>query len=136
MFERDMSHGWARKLGIVAKRNGATLNFEFPSIGMPLRVLTLQSLRSYGESWEGSQVVVKVGVQSPTSSLTNSTIESSWSWVHNETIAGCHNSTSSITFDTEMVFANPIPSGSDVRIHIQLVGGTTFKITGMMLCSR
>jgi hypothetical protein len=123
-----MAHGWARKLGIVAEQQGAILQLLFKSVSTPLRALTLQTMKSYGEKWENSEVEVEV-LQSQ-----NSTDK--WTSVHNMNITGYHNSTASISYNTEMMFNETIQPGSDVRIKVTLIGGSTFKITGMMLCSR
>lgn len=126
-FEQDMSHGWARRLGIVPRQNGDTIEFLFRSVAIPLRTLTLQSIKSYGEAWQGSQMEVEVLQRS------NST---EWTTVDSINVTGIHNSTSSITYNTEMLFPETVEPGNDVRVKCTLTGGTSFKISGMMLCSR
>ena len=134
-YERDMSHGWARKLGLVAKGLGSNIQFEFTNTkGAPLQILTIHFLKSYGEKWEGSAAEFVIQKRSATAD-TNVTDNERWTMVKKETVLGFHNSTSSISYTAAIHFP-PIPTGNDVQVAIKLVGGSTFKITGMMLCSR
>jgi hypothetical protein len=135
-MEADLSHGWARKLGWVAFEPQGSMTFRFSSIQDPLQILTLHTLKSYGEKWEGSALEVTISQRLP-QSTGNATRGNAneFTTVKKQTIPGVHNSTSSITYSTEIKFP-PIPAGSDVTLTLQLVGGTTFKVTGMMLCSR
>ncbi len=148
-YEKDMSHGWSRKLGIVAREPNATMVFQFLNVTVPLTMLTVQSLKSYGESWEGSEAffTVTTSSSSPTTSASlskgidrtsgdGSTGDDEWTNVAIGTVSGSHNSTSSTTYSTEVAFNETVQPGSNLRLEVRLVGGTTFKITGMMLCSR
>jgi hypothetical protein len=114
----------------VAKAPNATMVFAFSNVTVPLRVLTVQSLKSYGEAWEGSEALFTVTQRNPTSD------DKSWILVTAKSITGDHNSTSSISYSTEIQFPEEVRTGNDIRIEIKLVGGSTFKITAMMLCSR
>ena len=135
-MENDISQGWSRKLGWVASVPQGTMTFRFSKIQDPLQILTLHTLKSYGEKWEGSAVEVTISqrLRQSTGNATQGKANE-FTTVKKQTIPGIHNSTSSITYSTEINFP-PIPAGSDVTLTLQLVGGTTFKMTGMMLCSR
>jgi hypothetical protein len=134
VFERDLSHGYARKLGLAAVKENATMLFEFTNVTEPIQLLTIHSLKSYGEAWEGSAAnfiiskkIASVGGES--------TVGEEWVQVDSQIVSGVHNSKSTISYSTEMVFPQ-IEVGSDVKLEVTLVGGSKFKITGMMLCSR
>jgi hypothetical protein len=127
-IQNDMSTGWSRKLGLVATKLNAVAQFDFPSMRQTAKILTIQSLKSYGDKWEGSQVQVLADVQTANSA--------DWTRVLEEHIQGSHNSTSSIDYTAEFELGDSAVVGSNVRVQIILVGGTAFKITGMMLCSR
>jgi len=125
--EYDMSTGRARKPGFIAKKKGAVLQFNLFDLSIPLNMLTIQYLRSYGETWEGSQVLITVRRKKNLPDWTETTT------TH---LSGIHDEKTSITYDAEIHFPHEIEMGSDVQVEIQLTGGTTFKIIGMMLCSR
>ena len=83
-------------------------------------------LRSYGEKWEGSKLKVQA-----------------WSGdklLASDEIIGFHDKNTSETYNIKMKLidkesASPgIPVGSDLKITFELVGGTTFKISGMAIC--
>ena len=133
-YQADVSHGWSRKLGLVASKNaasGGTLTFEFPRTQKPVRKLTLHSLKSYGPGWEGS--IANVQLKHRATGNGNAT---AWTSAINQNITAFHNSVSSITYTTEFdLEGDGLPTGIDVRLELKLVAGENFKVTGMMLCN-
>ena len=121
------STGSPRKPGIVAKRKDAVLQFDILDLLIPVKVLTIQYLRSYGKAWKGSEVLITVRRKRE---LTY------WTKTATKQLFGIHNSKTSITYESEIRFPDEIEIGSDAQVEIQLTGGTTFKIVGMMMCSR
>lgn len=117
-----MSHGWARKLGLVATEPNATLVFAVTNITQPIRVLNFVTLKSYGPKWEGSRARFSLWVDD--------------AQVWQTFIEGTHESKSSISYSHEFVLDNAVAVGSNIRLMVQLVGGKTFKVMGMMLCRR
>ncbi|KAG7370599.1 hypothetical protein IV203_019169 [Nitzschia inconspicua] len=134
VFERDLSHGFARKLGIAAVKENATMQFDFRNIIQPVQVLTVHSIKSYGEAWEGSAANFIISKKARKADR-NATTGKDWIEVYNEVLSGVHNSKSTISYSTEMFFPL-IEVGSDMKLEVKLVGGSKFKVTGMMLCSR
>jgi hypothetical protein len=132
-FERDMSHGFSRKLGITAISKNASMQFDFLNVTAPVQILTVHSLKSYGEAWEGSAANFIISKKVPKTG--NQTIGGQWTQVSSQILSGVHNSESTISYSTEMKFP-PMEVGSDVKLEVNLVGGSKFKITGLMLCSR
>jgi hypothetical protein len=134
-IERDFSHGFARKLGIEAIKTNATMQFDFPNVTLPVKILTIHSIKSYGEAWEGSAAnfIISKKVSSIIGNETNN--GGQWTQVSSQVLSGVHSSESTISYSTEIMFA-PIEVGSDVKLEVKLVGGSKFKITGLMFCSR
>ena len=57
--------GWSRKLGLVASKDKATLTLKLTNIEKEIRTVNLQTLKSYGEKWEGSKARFTLKVQHP-----------------------------------------------------------------------
>jgi len=117
-------------------------------------------LKSYGQAWEGSKVLVTIkrksnyipqlvtGQNNTNNTENKSTREGGnsennttregdrWTTISEQTLYGIHESKTSLTYDQEIRFPVAIDIGSDVQVTIQLVGGTSFKIMGMMICPR
>lgn len=125
-IEVDNSHGWSRKLGIAMDID-AVLQFKVPKLSTTAKVLTIQSLKSYGEKWDGSKIQVEVLVAKN---------ETDNKEVFSTHIEGNHTSQTSVQYSTELQLLDPVPKDSDAIIKMTLVGGSTFKIMGMMLCNR
>jgi hypothetical protein len=132
------NEGWSaaddnKKLGWVPSGNGSKFTMEWKKITQPVRALTLMIMRSYGEKWEGSKLKVEI-----------------WSTeklVASSEIVGFHNKKTSETYNIKTKIgdtlskeqsgtsvANEVAIGSDLKIAFTLVGGTTFKISGMAIC--
>ena len=133
-----LNEGWIaaddnNKLGWVPSGNGSKFTMEWKSVTQSVRALTLMIMRSYGDKWEGSKLKVEI-----------------WSkekLMASDEIVGFHDKNTSETYNIKMqvgqispkvqqpdVVVNEIPTGSDLRITFELVGGTTFKISGMAIC--
>jgi hypothetical protein len=132
-FDKDASHGFTRKLGITAFQKNASMQLDFPNVTVPIQILTIHSLKSYGEAWEGSAANFIVSKKVPVTG--NDTNAGQWTQVSSQVLSGIHNSQSTISYNTELMFT-PIEVGSDVKLEVKMVGGSKFKITGLMLCSR
>ncbi|KAL3822186.1 hypothetical protein ACHAXA_008202 [Cyclostephanos tholiformis] len=121
--------GWVPANGI-----GSKFTMEFKGISRPVRAVTWMIMRSYGERWEGSMLNVEV-----------------WSGetlLARKDIEGYHDKKTSETYNIKMrlddvgVDGGESPKGSergavvgsDLRIEFKLVGGSTFKISGMAIC--
>jgi hypothetical protein len=55
--------GWSQKLGLVANGNGAFMKLRMTNITKEVRILNLQTLKSYGEKWEGSNAQFTLEVE-------------------------------------------------------------------------
>jgi len=114
--------GWVPSSGL-----GSKFAMEWKGITQPVRAVTWMIMRSYGEKWEGSKLKVEV-----------------WSGatrMASEEIAGFHDKKTSETYNIKMKLGDGEKKeggeavvGSDLKITFELVGGTTFKISGMAIC--
>eukprot|EP00581_Thalassiosira_minuscula_P005440 CAMPEP_0183745746 /NCGR_PEP_ID=MMETSP0737-20130205/66402_1 /TAXON_ID=385413 /ORGANISM="Thalassiosira miniscula, Strain CCMP1093" /LENGTH=775 /DNA_ID=CAMNT_0025981425 /DNA_START=130 /DNA_END=2457 /DNA_ORIENTATION=+ len=116
--------GWVPSSGLNSK-----FTMEFKSISHPVRAVTWMIMRSYGEKWEGSTLRVQV--------FSGGTLLAS------KDIVGFHDKKTSETYNIKMRLDDGTSGGSggggavlgsDLKITFQLVGGTTFKISGMAIC--
>jgi len=108
--------GWVPSSGI-----GSKFTLEFKKISQPIRAVTWMIMRSYGEKWEGS--MLRVEVSSGDKILAKQDIE------------GTHNKKTSETYNIKMKLeGDGVSVGNDVKITFELVGGATFKISGMAIC--
>jgi hypothetical protein len=125
--QNDIKNGWQNKLGFAAKRHNASLSLKLENIENSARFLTLDSLKSYGEKWADSEAQFDIAIWS------NDTVEHETSF----RVKGYHNQTTSISYSYHLdLGVHSAKPGQTVTIDITLVGGRTFKIIALMLCSR
>ena len=123
------NEGWSamddnNKLGWVPTSGlGSKFTMEFKKIVQPVRAVTWMIMRSYGEKWDGSMLSVEV--------WSNGTL------LAKQDIEGYHDKKTSETYNIKMRLDGKGPGagvGSDLQINFTLIGGTTFKISGMAIC--
>ena len=126
----DMKDGWSRKLGYVATKTGASVTFEMKDIQRDVRYIMLDYLKSYGDKWANSQARFTASVMRKG--------EEAYKEVYQFTLDGFHDATASITYSTKEDIGETTMAkvGDNFRLRIELIGGTTFKIMGMMFCNR
>ena len=92
--------------------------------------LTLISMESYGKKWEHSLVRITLldlgpGGKGPTSP------------VGILDVSGFHNTTTSVLHPHKFPLnGNGVPKGNWLTARFDLVGGSTFRIQGILFCSR
>lgn len=100
------------------------LALEFSNVKQHVSVVTFFYMKSYGALWSGSRV--KITVSFPKRELSDSVIE----------LVGVHDKNTSETYTEEIQLADGgIPVGSDLRVSMELVDGTIFKLQGLAVCS-
>ena len=134
------NNGWEaandnNKLGWVpANGIGSNFTMEFKGISQPVRAVTWMIMRSYGDRWDGSMLNVEVWSGGTLLALKD--------------IEGYHDKKTSETYNIKMRLdgvgidgddsvkggERGAVVGSDLRIEFELVGGSTFKISGMAIC--
>jgi hypothetical protein len=127
--EQDIRNGWQNKLGFQANKAGASILLRINKTPNRVKTITLHTLKSYGEKWDESKAKFRLQWNHEESGASfNTTFE----------ILGYHNQTTSIAYPFVLDFGpNHIAEkGSTLDLQIDLIGGTTFKINAMMICSR
>ena len=89
-----------------------------------------QYIRSYGERWEGSDLLVTVEGRAHDSSD-----PSAWGLITQFDLSGVHDSKTSINYlhRADLGESLLVPGGG-LRVMFQLVNGTRFQINGLALC--
>ena len=121
------------KNGIVPTKGlGSKFTLELKNLSQPVNVLTLMVMTSYGAKWEGSRIRVTVFFRKESGGEYEKLAEPM-------EISGEHNKETSETYIHEMdlmgdkVAAGDVGEG-DIKVHVELIGGSTFKIMGMAFC--
>jgi len=116
--------GWVPVDGVSSQ-----LVMEFPNVTQPIRSISLLYMKSYGERWKDS--VLRVSCLSRLSNTTE--------WVQllhqDDFLAGTHAKNTSESYTHEIMLAKQVSSGSHLRVELELVNGSTFKIMGLTVCS-
>jgi len=115
--------GYARRLGWVATKLKASFSLQWRNIQREVRTLDLYTLKSYGDKWAGSIARFTLTTEHQNKKQTKS-VE----------IKGSHGSESSITYEHTLKLESKALKGSTMTLKVDLIGGSTFKIIGMMLC--
>jgi hypothetical protein len=121
--------GWVNKLGLlIAHKQNSSITFTLATLESRIQHLTLHALKSYGETWEGSEAEFEFKVWN------DGVVEHETSF----RVKGYHNSTTSIAYTDHLDLGTKSAEvGRTVTLSVtSLVGGTTFKIIALMLCSR
>jgi hypothetical protein len=124
--------GWEEmhegKAGLVPAKVDASLKLRFANITDQIQTLNFIAMKSYGEKWEDSRFKVDVFIARNSGEASSNPLRSL-------EIEGVHNKHTSENFDYKIDLGEKRALPGDVlNVHIQLVGGTTAKIMGMMFC--
>eukprot|EP00578_Thalassiosira_sp_NH16_P012189 CAMPEP_0181115994 /NCGR_PEP_ID=MMETSP1071-20121207/21718_1 /TAXON_ID=35127 /ORGANISM="Thalassiosira sp., Strain NH16" /LENGTH=655 /DNA_ID=CAMNT_0023200217 /DNA_START=129 /DNA_END=2096 /DNA_ORIENTATION=+ len=128
--ENQMAEGWGNKVGYIANLPGATFTLQFTNVEKDINMVTLFYLRSYGEKWKDS--LVKFNVSRKSDSDSDNGSDDVLSEVN---IAGVSDDEHSLTLSQEITLSETIRKGETMKIKVELIGGTTFKIMGLMICN-
>ena len=122
---------------VPTKGTGSKFTLEVKKLSQPVNVLTFMVMTSYGAKWEGSRIRVTAFFRKKSSGEYEKLAGPM-------EISGEHNKQTSETYIHEMkvmgdeseggamAVANGV--GGDLKVHVELVGGTTFKIMGIAFC--
>lgn len=100
------------------------LNFSY---SQTIRSITIFFMKSYGSKWVNSELSTKIWLTS--SSSPNRQL------LEERRMAGTHNKNTSEMYTEEIILQEPINANENFQIDASLVGGTTFKIMGIAVCS-
>ncbi|KAG7372004.1 hypothetical protein IV203_018147 [Nitzschia inconspicua] len=100
------------------------LDFVYPQ---PIRSITFFFMKSYGPKWKDSQLQVNVWH----SGAAGRTL------LQGRQLIGVHNKTTSEMYTEEIRLKEPqhVAAGEKLQLEATLVGGSTFKIMGLAVCS-
>jgi hypothetical protein len=123
--------------GWIATKQNATFVMEYPH-QQHLKSLTLISMLSYAREWVNSTLQVTIELLSNSTSSTSTGTED----VNNKRgriirhhVTGYHKEKSSVLVTQKLRLPEGVIQVGDVlRVEMKLVGGETFKISGMGLC--
>lgn len=104
-------HGW------VAKAAGAKFVLRVPNLAGDVQFLTILALKSYGDEWQNTKLQIRTKGKE-------------------FEVVGFHNSTTSVIIPHKFALDDIASKGSDLELEFSLIGGSTFKITGMAFCSQ
>lgn len=119
---RDGGH--QNKLGLVATKPNATLVLAIHHVPQYVRKLTLHTLKSYSESFQGSWISCTLEIFFQRQ-LVESKVFS---------IYGHHKQSNSIAVPWTFTIQNAKPQSS-IRFRIQLMGGKNFQINALLFCN-
>jgi hypothetical protein len=116
------------KLGIAPPGLGSFVTIELPQVTQTIRKITVFYMKSYGERWAGSKVRAQVS--------RHDRMDGGWEKLKMREFVGYHDKHTSETY-TELLDLSydPIEPGNGLRLQITLIGGNTFKIMGLAICS-
>ena len=120
--------GYQYKLGLVAQNANASLMLALRNIATPVRVITIHTLKSYGEKWWMSRARFTLEVF----------YQRQLRYQNHFEIDGYHNQSFSLSEPFVLRLDNNVTAleHSSIRFTIRLIGGTTFKINTLLFCSR
>ena len=123
-----LNDGWEdldeEKKGLVATTSDAKLKMKF-NLTEPVEKMNFIVMQSYGEKWANSKVEVKALVLREGVQVTEKTMY----------MEGFHAKNTSESFNYKMDLGeNKALGGDELIVDVNLVGGTTFKVMGMMFC--
>lgn len=133
-FERQSStwKGWelsddGGKIGFVPNISGGAisqmvLDFQFPH--QDIRSITLFFMKSYGPKWRDSQLEARLFAADQPSVV-----------LDKRDLFGTHAKNTSEMYTEEIVLTEPVGADQKLQLEARLMGGETFKIMGLAVCS-
>ena len=113
------------KIGFVpTKTNASEMELEF-LFSQTIRSVTLFFMKSYGAKWQNSELQVRTRrLQSEGPNV-----------VDERRLLGFHGKNTSEMYTEAIELSEPIPAGAGLKVGVKLVGGTTFKLMGLAVCT-
>ncbi len=134
-FEKQSStwEGWElsndEKIGFVpstknADDNKARMVLDF-AFSQKIQSITIFFMKSYGEQWENSELSIKILLDG----------QQDQSPLEERNILGTHSKKTSEMYTEEIILTEPVDAGEKFQLEATLVGGKTFKMMGLAVCS-
>lgn len=120
------------KPGFSALKADANFVMEFKNVTKPIQTLNFMVMTSYGENWEGTKMhvdsIIAKGAQELNAGAPSGSMD----------ILGYHDKHTSETYrhqlNLDSADGKGVQPGDSLRVSFKLVGGSTFKIMGMLFC--
>jgi hypothetical protein len=135
--QSSLREGWelsddGGKLGFIPS-SGATneanarmiLDFTY---SQKIQSVTIFFMKSYGTKWQNSELEIKIWSVPSTDQQDQILLEQ-------RNMSGTHNKETSEMYTEEIVLSKPVDAGEKMQLEFKLVGGETFKIMGLAVCS-
>jgi len=122
----DISTGFSRKAGLEATEENASLTLKFKNITKPIEFIDLMTVKSNLMKYQNSRARFTIEITSSNQKPQEVMFE----------VDGYHTLDTHVTFPIEVDLKGfQAGVGSDIGVRVDLIGGTSFKIIGMLLCS-
>lgn len=130
----SQNNGWEfadnMKPSVGASKPKASFSIAFHNVDKQVKMIRIVAMKSYGSKWRNSVAEMQVFVQKRG--------ESTEIDVRIMSIKGYHEKRTSESYQNTFVLPaeQEIQPGDNLRLQFDLVSGSTFKITGMMIYAR
>ncbi len=133
--ENSMKEGWANKVGWIANSPNATftIGFKENEIDKEVNAVTIVFMRSYGEKWADSRARFTFTADADDRN-DNDEGKGNESTLLEADISGVHNVTLSLSLSEKFMLPQTVTKGQKMKMKVDLISGSTFKIMGIMLC--
>lgn len=121
--------GW-----IPTDPSNASFTLAFEPFEKDIKTITVTRLVSYGEKWENSKIRITLSANTDQTE-TNTANDDGMNIMAKDEISGVHNMPYSLTLPHTITLEKSIPKGTRIKMKIDLVGGSTYKIIGLSFCS-
>jgi hypothetical protein len=116
------------KPGWITNKANASFEIAVPANNGPIKTVTIIYMKSYGEKWKDSAATVEVRIVRQSGDTEEEAVEP-------VTLVGTHNSNTSVNYWEAIQLGKGALVGDNVHVTFQMVGGTTFRINGLLFCS-
>jgi hypothetical protein len=128
----DMRGTEGVRIGLVPMHGvGSNITYRVNNLRAPVRLVTIQYMKSYGPDWDASMAHFQLRVSDRRGNRTKF-------YETNFDLVGWHNQKTSIGYVHEIDLGKSTPAqvGTTIELEITLVKGIKFKINAIMMCVR
>jgi hypothetical protein len=115
------------KPGWVTTAPNADFEIAILSESGPIRTVTIIYMKSYGDKWKDSAVNVKFSTVRKDGATEDE--------AKNVSLVGIHNSNTSVNYWEKIELSSTALPGDKVHAKFKMVGGSSFRINGLLFCS-
>jgi hypothetical protein len=115
------------KPGWVTTVANADFEIAVSSENAPIRTVTIIYMKSYGDKWKDSAANVKLSTVRKDGATEDEAT--------NVTLVGIHDSQTSVNYCEKIELSSAALPGDKVHAKFEMVGGSSFRINGLLFCS-